>query len=110
MPAGEEGIDLSGPREAIALYDQILERYPYYEHNDLVLYQKARAYDELGEPEAAMAVMDRLVDEYPASRHADEHASHTRSVDPACVSIQESPPLRDGCCAAPGATRHRCLP
>jgi len=72
LPEGEEGIGLSGPREAIALYDQILERYPYYEHNDLVLYQKARAYDELGEPEAAMAVMDRLVDEYPASRHADE--------------------------------------
>ena len=44
----------------------------YYEHNDLVLYQKARAYDELGEPDRAMAVMDRLVAEYPASRHADE--------------------------------------
>jgi outer membrane protein assembly factor BamD (BamD/ComL family) len=72
LPDGLSAGEGAGPREAIALYDEILERYPYYEHNDLVLYQKARAYDELGEPDAAMAVMDRLVAEFPSSRHADE--------------------------------------
>ncbi|MGB5133282.1 MAG: hypothetical protein WBO00_11730, partial [Steroidobacteraceae bacterium] len=40
--------DPAGPLEAIALYDRLLAEYPTYEHNDMVLYQKARAYDELG--------------------------------------------------------------
>ena len=70
---GEDGRSkATGPREAIALYDEILETYPNYENNDQVLYQKSRAYDELGETEEAMAVMDRLVAEYPQSHYLDE--------------------------------------
>jgi TolA-binding protein len=61
-----------GPLEALALYDQILADYPNYRNNDQVLYQKARAYDELGRTEDAIAVMERLIAEYPRSRHLDE--------------------------------------
>src|SRR5262249_53304702 len=39
---------------------------------DQVLYQKARAYDELGQTEAAMKVMEQLVRENPRSRFTDE--------------------------------------
>ncbi len=45
----------AGPLEAIALYDRLLTEYPNYEHSDKVLYQKARAYDELGRTEEAIA-------------------------------------------------------
>jgi cellulose synthase operon protein C len=63
---------VSGPLEAIALYDQLLAEYPSYEHNDKVLYQKSRAYDELGRTEDAMQTMERLIAAYPASRYMDE--------------------------------------
>ncbi len=62
----------SGPREAIALYDQLLADYPNYEHADKVLYQKSRAYDELGRTEDAMKTMERLIAAYPHSRYLDE--------------------------------------
>ena len=61
-----------GPEQAIALYDRILSSYPDYEHNDQVLYQKARAFDELGRPDEAIAVIERLVAEHPGSRYVDE--------------------------------------
>ena len=70
-PGGEQ-IAWSGPEEAIALYDQILAAYPHYEHNDRVLYQKARAYDELGRTEEAIAVMESLIAAYAHSRFIDE--------------------------------------
>ena len=62
----------AGPRQAIALYDEIVSDYPNYEHNDRVLYQKARAYDELGRPDEAIAVIEELIHTYPNSRHIDE--------------------------------------
>jgi tetratricopeptide (TPR) repeat protein len=62
----------AGPLEAIALYDRLLEEYPDYEHNDQVLYHKARAYDELGRTEEAMATMDELVARHAHSLHYDE--------------------------------------
>ncbi len=62
----------SGPREALALYDRILETYPDYVHADQVLYQKARAFDELGQVDESVAVSSRLIEQYPASRHVDE--------------------------------------
>lgn len=65
-------VDTRGPREAIALYDDILAAYPNYEHNDRVLYQKARAFDELSEPDRAIAVIERLIARFPYSRHIDE--------------------------------------
>ncbi len=73
LPAGSpDSAPPSGPLEAIELYDRILAEYPYYENNDQVLYQKARANDELGRPDEAMAVMDQLVASYPNSRYLDE--------------------------------------
>jgi TolA-binding protein len=71
LPGGDE-VPWSGPEEAIALYDRILAAYPDYDHNDQVLYQKARAYDELGRNDEAIAVIDQLVAEYPDSRFIDE--------------------------------------
>ncbi|NQZ98508.1 MAG: tetratricopeptide repeat protein, partial [Myxococcales bacterium] len=71
LPGGEVA-DGAGPLEAIGLYDQILATYPAYPHNDRVLYQKARAYDELGRPDDAIAVIAQLIDAHPHSRHIDE--------------------------------------
>jgi tetratricopeptide (TPR) repeat protein len=64
--------DPSGPLEAIALYDRLLAEYPTYEHNDKVLYQKARAYDELGRTDEAVETMERLIQANPHSGHYDE--------------------------------------
>jgi cellulose synthase operon protein C len=64
--------DPEGPLEAIALYDRLLTEFPNYEHNDRVLYQKARAYDELGRTEDAIATMERLIGANPHSEHYDE--------------------------------------
>jgi cellulose synthase operon protein C len=66
------GADPKGPLEAITLYDRILTEYPNYEHRDKVLYQKARAYDELGRTEEAIATMEQLIRENPNSQHYDE--------------------------------------
>ena len=72
LPGTAQEIAASGPLEAIALYDQLLAEYPTYEHNDKVLYQKSRAYDELGRTEEAMKTMERLIAAYPHSRYIDE--------------------------------------
>jgi TolA-binding protein len=71
LPGGEK-VAWSGPLEAIELYDQLLETYPNYRHNDQVLYQKARAFDELGRNDEAIDVIERLIAEYPRSRYIDE--------------------------------------
>ena len=68
----ETGPTASGPRAAIATYEQILESWPHYERRDQVLYQMARAWDELGETENAIRVMQQLVSEHPTSRYVDE--------------------------------------
>jgi tetratricopeptide (TPR) repeat protein len=72
LPAGAEGVAQSGPLEAIAIYERLLTEYPNYERRDQVLYQMARAYDELGRTEEAMDVMQRLVGEFGYSRYSDE--------------------------------------
>src|SRR5688500_15096420 len=64
--------DPSAALEAIALYDRLLAEYPAYEHNDQVLYQKARAYDELGRTEEAMETMQSLIASNPHSALYDE--------------------------------------
>ncbi|MDJ0849227.1 MAG: tetratricopeptide repeat protein [Myxococcota bacterium] len=71
LPGGED-VAWRGPLEAIELYDQILATYPDYPNNDQVLYQKARAYDELGRSDEAIAVMQGLIARYPHSRYIDE--------------------------------------
>src|SRR2546427_52138 len=64
--------DPKGPLEAIALYERLLAEYPSYENSDKVLYQMARAYDELGRTEEAMATMERLIRANPHSEHSAE--------------------------------------
>ncbi len=70
-PSGEE-LEWAGPLEAIELYDRILAAYPAYPHNDQVLYQKARALDELGRTDDAIAVIANLISAYPHSKYIDE--------------------------------------
>ncbi len=65
-------LERPGAREAIALYQRLLTEYPHYEHNDQVLYQMSRAYEELGQPDLAMKVMDRMVRDYPTCQYMDE--------------------------------------
>ena len=72
LPESVADVDLSGPRQAIQTYKKILNDYPWYERNDQVLYQMARAYDELGLSDQAMSVIDRLIAEYPRSKYLDE--------------------------------------
>jgi tetratricopeptide (TPR) repeat protein len=73
LPAVTEGAaPPSGPVEAIAIYERLLAEYPNYERRDQVLYQMARAYDELGRTEEAMDIMQRLVAEFGYSRYSDE--------------------------------------
>jgi tetratricopeptide (TPR) repeat protein len=73
LPEGmKDDLARAGPLEAIQLYDRLLEKYPSHEHNDQVLYQKARAYDELGRTVEAMKVMEQLIAAYPRSKYLDE--------------------------------------
>ena len=69
--AGTEA-DPKGPLEAIALYNRLLTEYPSYKDSDQVLYQMARAYDELGRTDEAMETMERLIRANPNSVHFDE--------------------------------------
>jgi tetratricopeptide (TPR) repeat protein len=61
-----------GPLEAIALYKKLLAEYPSYKDSDQVLYQMARAYDELGRTDEAMETMERVIRANPNSVHLDE--------------------------------------
>ena len=70
--AENAGGDPNGPVEAIALYDRLLAEYPDYDQRDEVLYQKARAYDELGLTEEALEAMDSLIRANPNSEHYEE--------------------------------------
>src|SRR4030042_6394656 len=70
--AGAVDLERAGTREAIALYEKLLNDYPNYERNDQVQYQMSRAHEELGQVEEAMEVMDRMGREYPRSRYLDE--------------------------------------
>ena len=71
-PARTAPADPSAALQAIAIYDRLLTEYPAYEHNDQVLYQKARAYDELGRTEDAMETMQSLIATNAHSTHYDE--------------------------------------
>jgi TolA-binding protein len=72
LPGPTTAAPPAGPLEAIALYDQILATYPDYPHNVEVLYQKSRAYDELGRTDEAIAVMEQLIAAHPRTPHIDE--------------------------------------
>jgi len=64
--------DPEGPLEAISIYNRLLTEYPSYKNSDQVLYQMARAYDELGRTDEAMETMERLIVSNPKSGHYDE--------------------------------------
>src|SRR5215472_2806156 len=70
--AAPSGASPDGPLEAIALYNRLLTEYPNYKNSDQVLYQMARAYDELGRTEEAIDTMERLIRTNPHSSHLDE--------------------------------------
>jgi outer membrane protein assembly factor BamD (BamD/ComL family) len=73
LPEGaDRSLERAGPAEAIRLYDALLAKYPSYAFRDQVLYQKARACDELGRTADAMKVMEQLIAEHPGSRYLDE--------------------------------------
>ncbi len=65
-------LEAAGAMEAIAMYKKLLNKYPNYEHNDQVLYQLSRAYEEIGQVDEAMRIMNRIAKDYPASRYFDE--------------------------------------
>src|SRR5262245_46482328 len=69
---GKTGDEAEGPLEAIAMYNRLLTESPSYKDSDQVLYQMARAYDELGRTEEAMETMERMVRANPRSEHLDE--------------------------------------
>jgi len=56
----------------IDMYEQLLESYPNYAKNDLVLYQLARAYEAEGRIDESLATLDRLIAEYPQTEQLDE--------------------------------------
>ena len=58
--------------DTIAMYERVLESYPAYAKNDLVLYQLARAYDVAGRVEDSLAALERLITQYPQTAHFDE--------------------------------------
>src|SRR6266446_941762 len=66
------GADAEGPLEAITLYNRLLTEYPSYKNSDQVLYQMARAYDELGRTDEAIETMERLIRTNAHSSHFDE--------------------------------------
>ncbi len=72
LVAGVDDLERVGALEAITLYEKALKEYPSYERSDQVLYQLARAYEELGRVDEAVQVMGRLAREHPASRYFDE--------------------------------------
>jgi tetratricopeptide (TPR) repeat protein len=66
------GADPESPLEAIALYNRLLTEYPSYKDSDRVLYQMARAYEDLGRTDEAAETMERLIRANPNSAHFDE--------------------------------------
>ena len=73
LPEGaNRELERAGPAESIKLYDELLAKYPSYAFRDQVLYQKARACDELGRTDESMKVMAQLIAEHPHSRYIDE--------------------------------------
>jgi TolA-binding protein len=56
----------------IEMYERLLESYPNYGKNDLVLYQLARAYELEGRSDQSLATLDTLIAQYPSTDHLDE--------------------------------------
>jgi TolA-binding protein len=59
-------------REAVNVYENLLETYPSHAGNDRVLYQLSQAYDQTGDLGHSLATLNRLVTQYPQSAYRDE--------------------------------------
>ncbi len=72
LAANVEAIEQAGYQNAVELYLKLLQTYPDYPRNDLVLYQLARAYESGGRQEEALLVLDELVTDWPDTVHYHE--------------------------------------
>jgi TolA-binding protein len=70
--SGTEAGDAKNYQNAVALYRDLLRKFPKAPDTDRVLYQLAHAYELGGDLEAALRVLDQLVREYPHTAHWDE--------------------------------------
>ena len=70
--ASGERLTQNDYKRAIGVYQGLLRSYPNDPGNDRVLYQMARAYDQIGDRQQALATLDRLVSVYPRSRYREE--------------------------------------
>jgi len=59
-------------RDAVNVYENLLETYPAHPGNDRVLYQLSHAYDQTGDLGHSLATLNRLVTQYPQSVYRDE--------------------------------------
>jgi len=59
-------------RRAIVTYERLLRAHPDYPGNDRVLYQLARAHENVGELQKSLGVLDRLVSAFPRSPYHEE--------------------------------------
>lgn len=69
---GKEQASRSEYQHAIVVYQNLLRLYPQQPTNDRVLYQLARAWEQVGKLDRSLEVLDRLVKEYPRSAYYDE--------------------------------------
>jgi tetratricopeptide (TPR) repeat protein len=69
VPAGTQGADFE---KAVKLYESLLKSMPDSKDNDRILYQLARAYEQLGELEKSLDTLTRLVTQFPKSVYHDE--------------------------------------
>ena len=68
----DEKLSQNDYKRAIGVYQNLLRAYPNYAGNDRVMYQLARAHDEVGDLKQALATLDRLVSNYPHSTYRPE--------------------------------------
>ena len=61
-----------GARQAIAIYESYLKKYPAREDNDVILYQLSRAYAIEADNSRSIAMLDRIASQYPNSDYIDE--------------------------------------
>lgn len=59
-------------KKAIDLYQGLLKSYPNSPDNDRILYQLAKAYENVGEIDKSLQTLNTLVKKYPASRYIEE--------------------------------------
>ena len=67
-----DAMDVSGYRDAVQLFQRLLETYPEYQRNDTVMYQLARAYEISTQTDEALRVLNELIVKYPETKIIDE--------------------------------------